>query len=117
MRRPDAVVRTSERATLSVYELHRAIVVTRVDAQSIRIEARMGATGRGARVAMRELPLTAPGQATISGVTVSVTPGPEGATVEASGAFTADDVRHLCEGARVRIGEFEVTTEFSFPDW
>ena len=113
----DAAVRTNRRTTLDGYELHRAVVVTSVDAASIRIESRMGENGRGARIAMRELPLAAPGQATLSGVTVSVTPGPDGPTVEASGAFTDADVRHVCQGARVWIGEFDVTTEFGFPNW
>ena len=113
----DAAVRTNRRTTLDGYELHRAVVVTRIEANMIRIESRMGETGRGARVAMRELPLDAPGQATLSGVTVAVVPGGGGATVEASGAFTGADVRHLCQGARVKIGEFDVTTEFGFPNW
>lgn len=113
----DAAVRTDRRATLDGYALYRAVVVTRIEDGTIRIETRMGETGRGARVAMRELPVDAPGQVTLSGVTVTVTPGPGGVAVAASGAFTAADVRQLCEGARVRIGAFDVTTEFSFPNW
>ena len=113
----DATVRTNPRTTLDGDTLYRAVVVTKLDDGMVRLETRMGQTGRGARVQMRELPLNAPGQALLSGVTVTVTPGPGGATVEASGAFTADDVTHICQGARIWIGGFDITYEFGFPNW
>lgn len=113
----DANVRTNARTTLGGDTLYRAVVVTRIEDGMIRLETRMGQTGRGARVQMRELPLSAPGSAVLSGVTVTVTPGPGGATVAASGAFTGDDVSHICQGARIWIGQFDITYEFGFPNW
>ncbi|MEA3044362.1 MAG: hypothetical protein QOH47_2200 [Sphingomonadales bacterium] len=114
----DAQVRTNARATLGGFRLERVILVTRIDAASIRIEERMGPTGRGGLIVRTDVPLAAPAERTLSGVTVRIIPaGPGAATLIMGGAFNANDIRIRCDGSQIEIGEVDLSTQFGFPDW
>jgi hypothetical protein len=114
----DAQVRTNARATLSEFRLERVILVTRIDARSLRIEERMGPTGRGGLIVRTDVPLTAPAQRILSGVTIQIVPaGPGAATLIVRGAFNANDFRVRCDGSQIEIGEADLSTQFGFPDW
>jgi|GEM_PF-4402910 len=114
----DSEVRTDARATVPEHSFERQIAVTRVAADSIRIASRLDRDGYRHRIDHRDVSLAAPSEVTLSGVTVTIAPdGRGGATVAAGGEFDPGEVRLMCEGSRVVIGEIEIATEFSFPNW
>lgn len=111
-------VASDERTTVQSLVLERQIVVSRINAERILIDSRIDRDGNRRRIERRELPLDAPGEVTLSGITVSVVPTGRGAaTVSARGGFAADDIRLQCDGSRIVIGEFAMMTTFTFPDW
>jgi hypothetical protein len=115
---PDAEVRTNARATVPEMSFERQIAVTRIAADSIRISSRLDQNGYRHRIDHRDVPLSGPSEVTLSGIIVSVTPdGRGGAGVSARGAFDPNEVQLLCEGSRVVIGELQIATEFTFPNW
>lgn len=114
----DAATGAGGRASLLVQEFERTILVTRINAQRIQIESRLGQDGRNERIERRDVPLTGPAQITMSGITIAVTPAGRGqASVTASGSFAAADIRLLCEGSRLVIGEMATMTQFGFGNW
>jgi hypothetical protein len=114
----DVEVRTNARATIPEYVFERQIAVTRLEAGSIRITSRLDRSGYKHRIDHRDVPLASPSEVTLSGITVAITPdGRGGATVAARGGFDPGEVRLMCENSRIVIGEMEIATEFTFPNW
>lgn len=115
---PPADVQPSPRGALQPQSFERVIAVARINAQRIVIEARLVQNNYPHRIERREVPLTGPAEVTLSGIIVSVTPAGRGAaTVGARGAFTAEGVRLMCDDSRIVIGEFALSTNFTFPNW
>lgn len=114
----DAPAAAGGRATVGAQEFERTILVTRINAERIQIESRLGQDGRHDRMERRDVPLAGPSEIVMSGVTIAVTPSGRGqASVSARGAFAATDIRLLCEGSRLVIGETATTTQFGFGNW
>ena len=104
--------------TLRPQTFERVIAVARINAERIVIEARLVQNNSPNRIERREVPLSGPAEITLSGITVAVTPTGRGAaTVGARGAFTAEGVRLMCDDSRIVIGEYALSTSFTFPNW
>jgi hypothetical protein len=114
----DAVAMADGRTSVLVQEFERTILVTRINAERVQIESRLGQDGRHDRIERRDVPLSGPSEVTLSGITIAVTPAGRGAArVTARGSFAGADIRLLCQGSRLEIGEMRTMTQFGFGNW
>jgi len=114
----DASAGADGRTSVRAREFERTILVTRINAERVQLESRLGQDGRHERIERRDVPLTGPSEIVMSGITIVVTPTGRGqATVAARGGFAAADIRLLCEGSRLAIGEMTLMTQFGFGNW
>jgi hypothetical protein len=112
-------VKLDDRAIVGSSEVKRSIVVTRADSGSLRIEYRIERDGFRRMIERRDVPLAGgPAEVVLAGVTISVTPG-AGRTpmIAARGDLDPGGVRMLCDNSRLKIGDYEIATEFTFPNW
>lgn len=111
-----ADVKVPANATLAPTEILRTVTVTKVAAEGVTVESRIGEGGYRSGAQKALLTAAAP-EATLSGIRVTLSRGPAGeAVVSAQGDFPHDLTR-VCDDTQVVIGEVRSVRQFSFPVW
>jgi len=111
-----ADVKVPANATLAPTEILRTVTVTKVSAEGVTVESRIGEGGYRSRGEKALLTAAAP-EATLSGIRVTLTRGPSGEpAVSAQGDFPRDLTR-VCDDTQLVIGEARSARQFSFPVW